>query len=123
MKTKKISKMKTKESTNLEINKLRKKIRKTISENGKQTISQNKEIEKQRINKSLSENTITDIWSVNDECYSRPRFCRLFRAGTTWANEINFVMNHASGAGSIACVVEQLPRVLPLCYGCAQLRQ
>ena len=27
--------------------------------------------------------------------------------GITWANEINFVMNHAPGAGSIARLVDQ----------------
>ena len=26
----------------------------------------------------------------------------LFEPGTTWANEMNFVMNHAPGAGSMA---------------------
>ena len=29
--------------------------------------------------------------------------------GTTWANEINFVMNHAPGAGSITRPVDQHP--------------
>ena len=28
-------------------------------------------------------------------------FVRLFGPGTTWANERNFVVNHAPGAGSI----------------------
>ena len=41
--------------------------------------------------------------------YFRPRFCtiRLYWAGATWANEMNFVMNYA-----------QQSSMLPLCYGC-----
>ena len=35
---------------------------------------------------------------------------------TTWANEINSVMNHAPGAGSLARPVDQQSIVLPLCY-------
>ena len=37
--------------------------------------------------------------------YSAP--VRLTGTGTSWANEINFVMNHAPGAGSIARPVDQ----------------
>ena len=42
-----------------------------------------------------------------DWCF-RPRFCteRLYWAGTTWANEMNFVMNHSPGVGSIAQPVD-----------------
>ena len=32
--------------------------------------------------------------------------------GTTWATEMNFVMNHASGVGSIARPVDQQSTVL-----------
>ena len=38
--------------------------------------------------------------------------------GTIWANEMNFVMNHAPGAGSIARPVDQQSSALPLCYRC-----
>ena len=37
---------------------------------------------------------------------------------TTWANEMNFVMNHAPGAGSIARPVGQQSSALPLYHGC-----
>ena len=37
---------------------------------------------------------------------------------TTWANEMNFVVNHVPGVGSIAQPVDQQSRALPLCYGC-----
>ena len=36
--------------------------------------------------------------------------------GATWANEINFGMNHAPVAGSIAQPVDQQSSALPLCY-------
>ena len=55
----------------------------------------------------------------NDLCF-RPWFCivRLYWAGATWANEMNFVMNHVPGAGSITQpAVDQQSSVLPLCYG------
>ena len=32
---------------------------------------------------------------------------RLYWAGDNWGNELTFVMNHASGAGSIAGPVDQ----------------
>ena len=37
---------------------------------------------------------------MNEWCF-RPRFCTvsIYWAGETWANEINFGMNHAPGAG------------------------
>ena len=35
-----------------------------------------------------------------------------------WANEMNYVMNHAPGAGSIARTVEQQSSALPLYHGC-----
>ena len=38
--------------------------------------------------------------------------------GTTWADEVNNVMNHASGAGLIARTVDQQSSALPLYYGC-----
>ena len=37
---------------------------------------------------------------------------------TTWANAMNFVMNNASGAGSIARPVDQQSSMLLLSYGC-----
>ena len=39
---------------------------------------------------------------------------------TNWANEMNIVMNHAPGAGSIARPVDQQSSALPLCYGCPE---
>ena len=41
---------------------------------------------------------------------------------TAWANEINFVMSHAPGAGSIAQPVDLQSSVLPLYHGCTQWR-
>ena len=38
--------------------------------------------------------------------------------GTTWANEMNLVVNHAPGAGSIASPVDLQSDALSLCYGC-----
>ena len=35
--------------------------------------------------------------------------------GTTWADEMNFVLNHAPGAGSLARPVHQQSSALPLC--------
>ena len=37
---------------------------------------------------------------------------------TTWADGMKFVMNHASGAGSLVRPVEQQSNVLPLYHGC-----
>ena len=37
--------------------------------------------------------------------------------GTTWAIEMNFVMNHAPDAGSITRHVDKQSNTLPLCYG------
>ena len=37
---------------------------------------------------------------------------------TNWANDINFVMNHAPGAGSIARPVDQQSNALPLNHEC-----
>ena len=53
----------------------------------------------------------------------KPRFCtvRLCWAGKTWANEMNFVMNHAPGAGSNAQPADQQSSALPLSYGCPQI--
>ena len=42
------------------------------------------------------------------EGYTGPR--------TTWANEMNFIMNYAPGVGSIARPVDQQSSALPLCY-------
>ena len=42
--------------------------------------------------------------------------------GTTWANEMNFDVNHAPGAGLIARPVDQQSSVLPLCHGCPLYR-
>ena len=41
-----------------------------------------------------------------------------YGAGTTWAFEMNFVMNHAPGAESIARLDDQQSSALPLCGGC-----
>ena len=41
--------------------------------------------------------------------------------GTTWANEMNFVMNHAPGAGLLARPVDQQSSALTLSYGCPHL--
>ena len=38
--------------------------------------------------------------------------------GITWADEMNFVMNHAPGAGFIASPVNQQSSVLPLYHRC-----
>ena len=43
---------------------------------------------------------------------------RLYWGRATWANEMNFVMNHAPGAGSIVRPVDQQSSVLPLYHGC-----
>ena len=37
--------------------------------------------------------------------------------GYTWANEMNFVINHVPGAGSLSRIVDQQSSALPLCYG------
>ena len=39
--------------------------------------------------------------------------------GTTWAHEMNFVMNHAPGALSLARPIDQQSGALSLCYGCS----
>ena len=38
--------------------------------------------------------------------------------GTTWVNEMDFVVNHASGAGLIAQPIDLQSNALSLCYGC-----
>ena len=38
---------------------------------------------------------------------------------TTWANEMNMCMNHASGAGLNTRPVNLHPNTLPLCYSCS----
>ena len=38
--------------------------------------------------------------------------------GTTWANGMNFVMNHAPGAGTITRPIDQQSSMLPLYQGC-----
>ena len=43
------------------------------------------------------------------QCYTGP--------GTTWTNEMNFVMNYVPGAGSIARLVDQQSSVLELHHG------
>ena len=42
---------------------------------------------------------------------------------TTWDNEMNFGMNHASGAGLITRLVGLQSSMLPLCYGCTQKQE
>ena len=39
---------------------------------------------------------------------------------TNWANEMDFIMNHASSAGSIDRPVDQQSSTLPLSYGFPQ---
>ena len=53
------------------------------------------------------------------ECCFRPRFCnvRLYWAGDTLANKVNFAMNHAPGAGSIAQPADLQSSLLPLYHG------
>ena len=41
--------------------------------------------------------------------------------GTIWANEMNFSMKQAPGAGSIAPTVDIQFNVLSLCYHCATI--
>ena len=43
---------------------------------------------------------------------------RLYWAADNLANEMNFVVNHTHGAGSIARPVAQQSRALPLYHGC-----
>ena len=38
--------------------------------------------------------------------------------GTTWADEMNYGMNHAPGARPIARPVDLQSSMLPLCYSC-----
>ena len=59
------------------------------------------------------------LWTWDQWCFT-PQYCtvRLYRAGATWANEINFGMNHALGVGSIAWPVGLQSSVLSLCYDC-----
>ena len=49
----------------------------------------------------------------------RPRFCtvRLYWAEDNLANEMNFVTNHAPGAGTLARPVDQKSSALPLHHG------
>ena len=55
---------------------------------------------------------------INEWCF-RPRFCTCnIGPGTTWANEMNFVMKHAPGAGSIAQPVDKQSSELPLYHRC-----
>ena len=44
-------------------------------------------------------------------------FKAILGRGTTWANDMNFVMNHVQGAGLINQPVDLQPNTLPLCYG------
>ena len=44
--------------------------------------------------------------------------CAILYTRTTWANEMNFTMNHATCAGLIVQPVDLQSSVLPLCYGC-----
>ena len=47
-------------------------------------------------------------------------FCSVSFTGrvTTWANVMNFGLNHAPGAGSIPCPVNLQSSALPLFHGC-----
>ena len=39
------------------------------------------------------------------------------RLGVTWVNEMNFVMDYAPDAGSMAQLIDLQSSILPLCYG------
>ena len=55
------------------------------------------------------------LMRMNEWCYTEP--------GTTWANEMNFVMNHVSGAGSIARPVDQHYSALLLYHRCPRANE
>ena len=55
------------------------------------------------------------VW-MNEWCL-RSLFCTVTGPGITWANEMNLVMNHAPGAGSIARPVDLQSSALPLNHG------
>ena len=61
--------------------------------------------------------------SVSIQCYCHPEkmqpWIYMNSLGTTWANGLKFVMNHAPGAGSITPPVHQQSSALSLCYGCS----
>ena len=63
---------------------------------------------------------------MHEWCF-RPRFCTVKAVYTgpvtTWANEMNFVMNLVPGAGSIVRPVDQQSSILPLYHGCPPVRQ
>ena len=69
-------------------------------------------------------NGVQVILRMNEWCF-RPKFCtvRLYWAGANWANEMNFVMNHARGAGLITRPVDQQSSMLPLYHGYPLLRR
>ena len=48
--------------------------------------------------------------------YAMIMHCKAILSGTIWASEMNFDMNHALGAGSIARPVDLQSSSLPLCY-------
>ena len=64
--------------------------------------------------------TIHSHETRNELCF-RPWFCIIYGyagPGTTWANEMNFLMNHDCSAGSIAWLVDQQSNTIPLYHGC-----
>ena len=63
---------------------------------------------------------VLSVFVRRNKRYFRSRFCTvkaIAGPGTTWANELNFVLNHAPGAGSIARPVDQQSSALPLYHG------
>ena len=59
-------------------------------------------------------------WMImaKEEWMNRFCTCKATRPRTTWAYEMNFVINHATGAGWIARNVDQQSSVLPLYHRC-----
>ena len=55
------------------------------------------------------------MYNVNGALGHDSALIRLYWAGTTWANEMNLVMNHAPDARSIARPVDQQSSAL--CHG------
>ena len=61
--------------------------------------------------------TISEI-EMNGVSHHDAALLGYIEPGTTWADEMNFVVNHAPGAGSITRRVDQQSSVLPLYLEC-----
>ena len=59
--------------------------------------------------------------SINNVLRPQIYTVRLYRTGVSWDNEMNFGINHAPGAGSIARLTDLQSSALPLCYGYSQI--